>query len=57
MEKEKAKTEPGGGTGCAPVHGDPERSSRLAQIRVKLNPLKIKRQQSMTGMPNSSIHM
>lgn len=52
MEKEK-----GDARSSVPVHGEPERSSRLAQIRGKLNPLKIKRQPSMTNVPNSSIHM
>lgn len=54
MEKEKEKGEV---RMSVPVHGEPERSSRLAQIRGKLNPLKIKRQPSMTNVPNSSIHM
>lgn len=54
MEKEKEKGE---ARVSVPVHGEPERSSRLAQIRGKLNPLKIKRQHSMTNVPNSSIHM
>lgn len=40
-----------------PVHGESERSSRLAQIRGKLNPLKIKRQPSMNTSPNAIIHM
>lgn len=53
-DKEKEKVEARAGV---PVHGEPERSSRLAQIRGKLNPLKIKRQSSMTNVPNSSIHM
>lgn len=53
-EKEKEKGEP---RVSVPVHGEPERSSRLAQIRGKLNPLKIKRQHSMTNVPNSSVHM
>lgn len=44
-------------SGHVPVHGDPERSSRLAQIRGKLRPLKIKRQQSVSNIPNSVLHM
>lgn len=43
--------------GHVPVHGDPERSSRLAQIRGKLRPLKIKRQPSVSNLPNSVLHM
>lgn len=54
MEKEKEK---GDVRVSVPVHGEPERSSRLAQIREKLNPLKIRRQHSMTNVPNSSVHM
>lgn len=57
MEKDKEK-EKGDVKSSVPVHGEPDhRSSRLAQIREKLNPLKIKRQHSMTNVPNSSIHM
>lgn len=56
MEKDKEKEKEDARV-SVPVHGEPERSSRLAQIREKLNPLKIKRQHSMTNVPNSSIHM
>lgn len=41
----------------APVHGEQERSSRLAHIRGKLNPLKIKRQPSVNQGPNTILHM
>lgn len=44
-------------SGQVPVHGDPERSSRLAHIRGKLRPLKIKRQQSVSNIPNAALHM
>lgn len=54
MEKEKDYSK---SQTQVPVHGEIERSSRLAQIRGKLNPLKIKRQPSVNAGPNAIIHM
>lgn len=55
MEKEKDYSK--SHTHHVPVHGEVERSSRLAQIREKLNPLKIKRQPSVNAGQNAILHM
>lgn len=50
MEKEKDQSR-------VPVHVEPERSSRLAHMRGKLIPLKIKGHSPMSNVPNSTVYM